>query len=1135
MSDSEDSTVTYTVVSSPFADFPDIRSPRVDGPPMMPKDPYAYVVAAFQASPSPDYVSGPEYPPLPDFVLEQIYPEFMPPEDESDPEEDPKEDDEEDLEEDPADYPTDRGDNGDDEDESSDDDEDDDINIEGDEEEEDHPAPLISIRDETPISLPPREEVERLLAIPTPPPSPLSLWSSPLPHIPSPPLPPILSPLPVSPPLPVLSPPPASPIRSLGTPPSGTPPLLPIPLPTSSPLLHLLSTECKADRPEVTLPPRKRLGITLGPRYEVGESSFAAAARPTGGLRADYGFVATMDREIMQDLERDVDYGITDTWDEMLMTQSGSTTGSDYRAIGSRPQETGGDYRDVGGRPQETGVVHRGTEATEETSDSDDRLQAMINQGVTTALAARDADRNTNGDDSHISGAGVRRTERIARECTYTNFLKCQPLNFKGMEGVAGLSQWFERMKSVFHISNCTVKNQVKFATCTLHSVALKWWNTHVKTVGHDAAYVEIATELMDKKIRTFVERQIESKRKFEDTSRNTQNQQQQQNKAEHWQRLYCMDWSTANANNANNQKGIGSGQKPTCYECGVQGHFKRECPKLKNNNNRDLMPVELGSFDAIIGMDWLVKYQAIIVCAEKIVRIPWGNETLIVHGDGSNRGNEARLHIISYTKTHEYMLKGCPVFLANVTTKETKDKSKEKRLEDVPIVRDFPNVFPEDLPGLPTTRQVEFQIDLILGAAPVVRAPYRLAPSEMKELIDEFIDMLSRVRGPLKDRPKEDGYHQLRNKQEHEEHLKLILELLKKEELYAKFSKCLAGYYQRFIEGFSKIAKSMTKLTQKGVKFDWVMSDSDESGVTYTEVSSLFEDLSDIGPEHADDEIVAKDASPTAQSPDYVPESKPEADPKEDDDEDPEEDPIDYSADGGDDRDDEDEPSKEDEDDDVDMDADGDEEEEEEHLAHVLRFASNFWKSLQNALGTNLDMSTTYHPQTDGQSERNIQTLEDMLRACAIDFGKALYGQKCRSPVCWAEVGQVQLTSPELVQETTEKIVQIKQRIQAARDRQKSYADLKRKPMEFQVGDKVIEQVGAIAYKLELPKELSRVHNMFHVSNLKKCHADESLAVLLDGLHFDDKLQFVEEPVEITDREVKRLKRSRIPLVKVR
>ncbi|GJV19785.1 hypothetical protein Tco_1368805 [Tanacetum coccineum] len=142
-----------------------------------------------------------------------------------------------------------------------------------------------------------------------------------------------------------------------------------------------------------------------------------------------------------------------------------------------------------------------------------------------------------------------------------------------------------------------------------------------------------------------------------------------------------------------------------------------------------------------IIGMDWLVKYQAIIVCAEKIVRIPWGNETLIVHGDGSNQGHEARLHIISYSKTQEYMLKGCPVFLANVNTKETKDKSKKKRLEDVQS-SGFPDVFPEDLSGLPSTRQVEFQIDLIPGAAPVARAPYRLTPFEMKELSEQLKEL---------------------------------------------------------------------------------------------------------------------------------------------------------------------------------------------------------------------------------------------------------------------------------------------------------------------------------------------------------------------------------------------------------
>ncbi|GKE87786.1 putative reverse transcriptase domain-containing protein, partial [Tanacetum coccineum] len=162
----------------------------------------------------------------------------------------------------------------------------------------------------------------------------------------------------------------------------------------------------------------------------------------------------------------------------------------------------------------------------------------------------------------------------------------------------------------------------------------------------------------------------------------------------------------------------------------------------LNHSFNIDLMPVELGSLDIIISMDWLAKYQVVIVCAEKIVCIPWGNETLIVHGDESNRGNETRLNIISCTKTRKYILKGCPIFFAHVTTKDTEEKSKEKRLEDVPIVQDFPKVFPKDLSGIPPNRKVEFRIDLVPGAALVARAPYRLVPSEMKELSEQLKEL---------------------------------------------------------------------------------------------------------------------------------------------------------------------------------------------------------------------------------------------------------------------------------------------------------------------------------------------------------------------------------------------------------
>ncbi|GKE61152.1 hypothetical protein Tco_1511519 [Tanacetum coccineum] len=406
MSDSNESGVSYTEISSTFEQLSDIGSLGV--------------------VPSPDYIPGPEEqqsPPPLDYVLEQIYPEYMPHEDEvfsaeeqplpaaasptvqspdffpeSDPEADPEEDDDEDLEEDPVDFPA---DGGDDDEGSSEDDKDDDMDIEADDddEEEEHPAPADSVvvalpaadqapsaeetesfeTDESAATPPPHlayrvtarisipapvptpvwsdAEVARLLAISTPPSSPLSPWSSPLPQIPSPPLPPIPSPsLPVSPPLPVSSPvpvlspsPPASPIRPLGyraamiwlrAEAASTSHSLPLPPPiilshtrpaapsSGTPPLHLLSTDHREDRPEVTLPPRKRLGIALGPAYEVGESS-SAAARPAGGLRADYGFVATMDREIRRDPERDVGYGITDSWDEIVETLQGAPVSTD--------------------------------------------------------------------------------------------------------------------------------------------------------------------------------------------------------------------------------------------------------------------------------------------------------------------------------------------------------------------------------------------------------------------------------------------------------------------------------------------------------------------------------------------------------------------------------------------------------------------------------------------------------------------------------------------------------------------------------------------------------------------------------------------------------------------------------------
>ncbi|GKE65980.1 putative reverse transcriptase domain-containing protein [Tanacetum coccineum] len=168
--------------------------------------------------------------------------------------------------------------------------------------------------------------------------------------------------------------------------------------------------------------------------------------------------------------------------------------------------------------------------------------------------------------------------------------------------------------------------------------------------------------------------------------------------------------------------------------------------------------------------------------------------------------------------------------------------------------------------------------------------------------------------------------------------------------------------------------------------------------------------------------------------------------------------------------------------------------------------------------------MSTTYRPQTDGQIERTIQTLEDIYHASikAAPY-EDLYGRKCRSPVCWSEVEDSQLTGPELIRDTTEKIVQIKNRLLTARSRQKSYADKRLKP----------ESAGT--YTLELPEELKGIHSTFHVSNLKKCLAEGDVIVPMEEIQLDNKLHMIEEPVEIVDKEVKRLKQSRIPIVKVR
>ncbi|GKA21329.1 putative reverse transcriptase domain-containing protein, partial [Tanacetum coccineum] len=743
--------------------------------------------------------------------------------------------------------------------------------------------------------------------------------------------------------------------------------------------------------------------------------------------------------------------------------------------------------------------------------------------------------------------------------------------------------------------------------------------------------------------------RQIENKKKQDDNSRDNQNQQQP-NKRQNTGKTYtarpgekreyggsllkcskcnyhhngpCATMchkcnkvdhlardskSSGYANTGNNQRATVAYQKGTdCYECDVLGHFKRECPKLKNKNhgnqgrngnapakvyvvgnartnpnsniitgtfllnnpyasilfdtgvdrsfmstafnsliditlttldhyydveladgkiirintiirgctlnflnhpfNIDLIPIEPGCFDIIIGMDWLAKYHAIIVCDEKLVRIPFRNETLIVRGDESNRGNETRLNIISCTKTQKYMLKGCHVFLAHDTTKKTEDKSEEKRLEDMPIVRDFLEVFPEDFPGLPPTRQVEFQNDLIPTTAPgalvlfvkkndgsfqmcidyqelnKITVKNRYPLSRIDNLFDQHQGLSVYSKIDLRS-----GYHQLWVREGD-----IPKTDFRTRYGHYQFQVMPFGYYRRSIEGFLKVAKPMTKLTQKKVAFEW----GDKQEATFQTLKDKLCSAFILALPQGDENLIAYcDVSHKGLGIVLM------------------------------------------------------QNEKDCNYARILQvkilYPSGFRQDVY--LGSDKmyqDMKKLYWwPNMKADIATNIfefsynNSYHASIKAAPFE---ALYGQKCRSPVCWAEVGEVQLTGPEIVQEITEK----------------------RKPMEFQVGDrvmlkvspwkgvicfgkqgklnpryvgpfKVLAKVGAIAYKLKLPQELSRVHSTFHVSNLKKYYSDKPLAEPLDGLYIYDKLRFMEEPVKIMDREVKRLKQSRILIVKV-
>nr|GEU87393.1 reverse transcriptase domain-containing protein [Tanacetum cinerariifolium] len=648
---------------------------------------------------------------------------------------------------------------------------------------------------------------------------------------------------------------------------------------------------------------------------------------------------------------------------------------------------------------------------------------------------------------------------------------------------------------------------------------------------------------------------------------------------------------------------------------------------------NVDLMSEELGSFDVIIGMDWLANHHTVIVCDEKIVRIPYGDKVLIVQGDEGDKGEKSKLSIISCTKTQKYIKRGCQIFLAYVTKKEAEDKSEEKRLEVVPNVRDFPKVFPEDLHGLPPTQQVEFQIDLLqeLSDKGFIRpssspwgalvlfvkkkdGSFRMCIDYHKlnvknrypfSRINDFFDQLkgSRVYSKIDLRS---GYHQLRvreedvpkttlktryghyefkvmlfgltnaptvfmdlmnrvckpyldkfvivfiddiliyskSKEEHAEHHKLILELLKKKELHTKFLKCEFW--------LSKIAKPMTKLTQKNMKYDW--SEKAEASFQLLKQKLCIASILAL-PEGSENFVVYCDASQLGavvfalkmwrpylygmkcveftdfKSLQYILDQK--------------ELNIRQQA---------------------QVEARKEENYGAEDLCRMIKkleprtdgtlcMNRRSWIPCQGNL-RELIMNESHkskysiHPGSDKmyQDLKKLYWWSNMKGEIATYVSKCLTCAKvkaeCQKPFGllvqpmipvwkWENITMDFITKLPKTSTGQDTIWVIVDRLTKSAHFLPMKETGSMEKLTRQYLKEVVSRHGVLVLIISnQDKQLSRVHSTFHVSNLKKCFIDEPLAIPLEEIQIDDKLHFIEEPIK--NQKVKRLKKIRIPIMKV-
>nr|GEX20030.1 putative reverse transcriptase domain-containing protein [Tanacetum cinerariifolium] len=1116
-------------------------------------------------------------------------------------------------------------------------------------------------------------------------------------------------------------------------------PSLPLPLPsllttsptdTGAPLGYraagirmralLLSTSHRTDILEADMPPQKKACLTapyLG--FEIGKSSAAGAVRQPGPTESDLRRCRVVQ----------VGYGITDTWDEILdkMIEIAPTT---LEGVNERVTELDTTVR------QRTDVF----EVHFEDAQFD---RALLRARVNTLFRDRPDHRHTtmlmDREAMYSREAWAFSMDRSLAIIAHVKTLKTQvtALTTQTTSLQTQLTMALRRIEDVaYAMLWAALKRMITDKYCPrgeIQKLEYEYWNLKVKGVDllnynhrlqelalmcdrmfleestkveryigglpdmiHGSVkaskpqsmqeVIEFATEMMDKKMLTYAERQAEHKRKFDDILRNTQHQQQppkRNNVARAYtvgQRdrkpyggtkplcpkcnyhhdkpcaLKCTNCkkighlardckgrpaaannnNNQNNNNNNNQKAQGATTRGiTCYECRVLGHYKSDCPKLNNGNqenrarngnavarayavgtaetnpnsnvvtgtfllnnryalvlfdtgadrsfvstrfsslidiipttldhgydvelvdgriiwvnnlirgctlnflnhpfNIELMPVEMGSFDVIIDINWFVKYHAVIVCDEKLVRVPFGDEILIFHGDRSINGHESRLNIISCTKTQRYLLKGCPIFLAHVTTKEAEDKSKEKPPKDVPIVQEFPEVFPEDLPGIPPTRQVEFQIDLVPGAAPVTWVPYRLSPSEMKELSDQLKELADKGFIRPSSSPwgalvlfvkKKDGsfrmcidYREL-NKLTVKNRYPLpriddLFDQPQGSSVYLKID-LRSGYHQLRVR-----EKTFRKPLSKTLDTD-IMNFKLCLGAVLMQREKVIA--------YGSRKLKVHEKNYTTHD-------------------------LELGA-----------------------------------VVFALKISRHYLygtkctvftdhKSLQHILDQN---------ELNMRQRRWLELLSDYDCEICYHPGKAnvladVLSRKERIKPLWvyALVMTIGLDLPKQILEAQTEAMKpenLKSEdmgcmlIENSKDPEKPKKEkLERhadetlsKPLEFQVGDqvmlkvspwkgvvhfgkrgklnpryigpfKVLAKVGTIAYRLKLPKQLSIVHSTFHVSNMKKCLFDEPLAISLDEVHIDDKLCFVKEPVEVMDREVKRLKQSHILIIKVR